>query len=85
MNNSSKTIKGPVFIQYFDPIMRALTELGGSGQRAEIADKIIEERTPNTAESQLLPSGMRRIEKNLDWAKFYLSKYGYIDSSTRGV
>src|SRR5207247_3992455 len=32
-----------------------------------------------------MPSGISRFENQVHWARFYLSKGGYIDSSRRGV
>ena len=35
--------------------------------------------------SAQIASGTPRFSKNIDWARFYLAKAGYIDASTRGV
>jgi restriction system protein len=60
---------------------------GGSGRpdevRSVIADRL------NLTEEQLsepLPSKAQpRFDNQVHWARFYLSKGGYIDSSKRGV
>jgi len=79
-------IKGPKFIQYFQPIIDALVELGGSGQPSEVKKLIAENLSISEEEqSEQISSGASRFSNSVDWARFYLAKAGYIDSSTRGV
>lgn len=78
-------MKGPKFIQYFNPVLKALNELGGSGRPAEIVDYIASTEKIEKKEQETLGSGVPRFEKNINWARFYLAKAGYIDGSTRGV
>ena len=81
-----KSRKGPHFIKYMGPTVEALKELGGSGRPAEVIDWIAN-ALDVTDEHQLevLNSGQTRFENQVHWARFYLSKAGYIDSSQRGV
>jgi len=82
----AKSRKGPHFIKYLGPTVEALKELGGSGRPAEVIDWIAN-ALDVTDEHQLevLSSGQTRFENQVHWARFYLSKAGYIDSSQRGV
>ncbi len=82
----SREPKGPKFIQYFGPLVRAINELGGSGRPEEVEDIIV--RRLNISEeqqSEVINSGSTRLRNQLHWARFYMAKAGYIDSSVRGV
>jgi restriction system protein len=81
-----KSRKGPYFVNYIGPTVEALKDLGGSGQPAEVIDWIAN-ALDVTDEHQLevLKSGQTRFANQVHWARFYLSKAGYIDSSQRGV
>ena len=83
MQNSKK---GPQFVQYFEPVIAALKELGNSGTPAEVRDLIIQKL--NISDDFIdgkLNSGASRFENQVAWARFYLVKAGYLDSSKRGV
>ena len=74
------------FAQYMGPILVALRELGGSARPREVYDavagllKITDEE--RNAENQ---SGTSRFENEVAWARLYLVRTGYLDSSRRGV
>ncbi len=77
---------GPAFVKYFPYVIAALKELGNSGTPAEVRELIAEWlRLSDDEINQQLKSGTSRFRNQVDWAKFYLSKAGYIDSSKRGV
>jgi restriction system protein len=79
-------IRGPQFVQFFQPVIDALMELGGSGQPSEVKEVIADKLSiPDDEQAEQIPSGASRFSKNVDWARFYLAKAGYIDASTRGV
>ena len=79
-------LKGPQFVRYFGPVLDALRELGGSGSPNEVADKIAESlRIPQKQVEELTGSGQQRFLNRVQWARFYLSKDGFISSSERGV
>jgi len=85
MSGNNK-IKGPQFVQYFQPVIDALIELGGSGQPSEVKELIADKlNITDSEQSEQIASGASRFSKNVDWARFYLAKAGFIDSSTRGV
>ncbi len=83
---AGKNPKGPHFVKYFIPVINALKELDGSGHPNEIKDIVAAELKLTEQElSETIASGQTRFGNNVDWARFYLAKGGYIDSSTRGV
>jgi restriction system protein len=78
--------KGPQFVQYFQPVIDALIELEGSGQPSEVKEQIVEKlNITESDQSEQIASGASRFSKNVDWARFYLAKAGFIDASARGV
>ncbi len=82
----SREVKGPQFVRYFGPAIEVLKELGGSGRPAEVKELVTEKLGLSDDEiNETLDSGASRFSNQVDWARFYLSAAGYIDSSTRGV
>jgi restriction system protein len=78
--------KGPQFIRFLGPVIEALQDLGGSGRPAEVVDWIATKLDISEEEQNaLLASGQSRFTNEIHWARFYLAKTGYIDSSKRGV
>lgn len=75
------------FARYIGPVLRAIRELGGSGRPDEVRSVIARDlRISDAEQSEPLPSGVQtRFENQVHWARFYLAKVGYIDSSQRGV
>jgi restriction system protein len=83
---SSNQQKGPQFIRFFQPVINALIELGGSGRPEEVEELIAEKLGLSEEErNEQIPSGQSRFSNKVNWARFYLAKAGLIDSSTRGV
>ena len=78
--------QGAQFLRYMGPVIEALKDLGGSGRPAEVQDWIASHvQVSESDQSELLASGQSRFYNQLHWARFYLAKAGYIDSSKRGV
>jgi restriction system protein len=78
--------KGPQFIRYFQPVINALVELGGSGRPEEVEDVIAEHLGLSEEErNEQIPSGQSRFSNKVNWARFYLVKAELIDASVRGV
>jgi restriction system protein len=75
------------FARYIGPVLQAIRELGGSGRPDEVRTVIARNLgISDTEQSEPLPSGVQtRFENQVHWARFYLAKAGYIDSSQRGV
>jgi hypothetical protein len=83
---NKKTVSSQ-FAKYIGPVLQAIRELGGSGRPDEVRMVIARNLGISDAEqSEPLPSGVQtRFENQVHWARFYLAKAGYIDSSQRGV
>jgi restriction system protein len=75
------------FARYLGPVLQAIRELGGSGRPDEVRTVIARNlRISEAEQSEPLPSGVQtRFENQVHWARFYLAKAGFIDSSQRGV
>jgi restriction system protein len=77
---------GPRFVRYFQPVLRALVALGGSGRPAEVRARVIEDlKLAPEIQDETSASGGSRLSNHIAWARFYLAKAGLIDSSERGV
>jgi restriction system protein len=84
--NKISRSKGPQFIRFFRPIIEVLKETGGSGTAAEVLDHVIEKMSISESEQLVTnKNGQSRVRNQIYWAKFYLAKAGYIDSSKRAV
>ncbi len=80
------TARGPQFVRYFAPVIEALKELGGSGRPSEVREVIAQRLKISEQERAIInKSGASHFENRVHWARFYLAKAGYLDSSTRGV
>ena len=74
------------FVRFFIPLQEVLIDLGGSGSPDEAYAGIIEKlNIPEHEQQELMKSGQTRVYNQIHWARFYLAKAGYIDSSKRGV
>ncbi len=79
-------MKGPQFIKYFVPVIQALKELGNSGTPSEVREVIIKNlKIPDSVLNEQVKSGTSRFDNKVAWARFYLAKAGYLNSSKRGV
>jgi restriction system protein len=77
---------GPKFVQFFDPVLKALKQLGGSARPGEVVEIVA--RLKNISEAQrqeVLQSGALRFDNQIAFARQYLVWGGYLDSSKRGV
>jgi restriction system protein len=79
----------PQYHAFFNPVLRALKALGGSGSIKEIDDHVIDSMKFSNDAIEIMhdPEGGNKteIEYRLGWARTYLKKYGLIDNSSRGV
>jgi len=79
-------IEGAQFVRYFGPVLDALRGLGGSGTPDEVVSRVASGLAlPDSVQNDLLPSGQSRFRNQVAWARFYLVREGYIDSSRRGI
>ncbi|MCH7619367.1 MAG: winged helix-turn-helix domain-containing protein [Candidatus Marinimicrobia bacterium] len=68
------------------PVVKALIELGGRARAIDVTEKVIAKLNPSIDDMQKLPSGPRRIEKQIHWARNTLSIKGVIlRNSPRGI
>jgi restriction system protein len=78
--------KGPGFIRFIKPILKVLTQSGGSGTPSEIVDRAIELAGISEEEQEAVnKNGQSRIKNQVHWARQYLVWADLIDSSKRGV
>ena len=78
----------PTFDELFNPLIRALHALGGSGSIQELYDKVVElERLPEAVISQPHneDTDLTEVGYRLAWARSYLKKFGLLENSKRGV
>lgn len=77
------------FHELFNPTIRALHQLGGSGTNQEIHDKavVILELSDDEIAELHKPgqSNQTRIAYRLAWARTWLKRYGLLENSSRGV
>lgn len=81
-----KKEEGSQFVRYFGPLLDALRGLGGSGSPDEVVERIARDlKLSDEVQNELLPSGEPRYRNQVAWARFYLVREGFLDSSRRGV
>jgi len=86
MSKKSTELEGSQFVRYFGPVLHALRELGGSGTPREVIEQIARDLSlPDEVQNELMNSGEPRFPNQVAWARFYLTKAGYLDSSRRGI
>ncbi len=78
--------KGPRFVRFFGALLDALRTLGGSGSPEEVKRQIVKDQGIKLTElAGTLASGKGRVSNDIDWARFYLAKGGYVNSSQRAL
>ena len=86
MSRRAKQVEGAQFVQWFGPVLDALRALGGSGTPDEVVDHIATAlKIPDEQLNETLASGELRFRNQVQWARFYLTREGLLDSSRRGV
>ncbi len=79
-------IEGAQFLLYFGPLLDALRSLGGSGTPSEVVEQIAKDlELSDEVQNELIGSGRTRFANQVAWARFYLIREGYLESSKRGV
>ena len=76
----------PKYTDYMIPLLEVLRELDGSGNRAQILSLIAKKL--NLSEDYLSrrqKTGELVYKNRTDWAKYYLAKAGYINTSKSGI
>ena len=82
----SKTTNCPQVRFFYEPTLRALNELGGSGSNEEIYNRVV---TITNLQNDVLDVmhnfTMTEVEYRLAWARTYLKNYGAIENSKHRV
>lgn len=77
---------GSQFARYLNPLLLALKQLGGSAKPAEARAAVAEfMQLPDQVLEDRIESGSSRFGNQVAWARYYLVRSGYLDSSRRGV
>jgi len=77
--------KGPEFAKWITPLVEALKQMGGSATPKEVIMSIAKSRAISKDILEVtLPSGAKRFNNQVQWARQYLAWEGVIDKSTRG-
>lgn len=76
----------PKYDELFNPLLRALRELGSSASVAELEDRVASLLQLSEEDIATIHKGNHtRLSYNLAWARTYLKKFSLIDNSSRGV
>jgi len=79
----------PQYHGFFNPLLKALILLGGSGSIEEINEKTIELSGLNDSLLKKMhdpdAGNETEVEYRLAWARTYLKQYGLLNNSSRGV
>ena len=70
----------------FNPVLKALKELGGSGSISEIEEEVIQIlNLGEDAINEIHRESTTKLAYRLAWARNYLKRYGLVENSSRGV
>jgi restriction system protein len=76
----------PTYDGLFNPLLRAMRELGGSASVSEQEDKVVEVLGLSDDEAAEIHRGNRtKLSYRLAWARNYLKRVGLLENSARGV
>lgn len=82
----SKTTNCPQVRFFYEPTLRALNELGGSGSNEEIYNRVVAiTNLANDVLDAMHNFTMTEVEYRLAWARTYLKNYGAIENSKHRV
>ena len=76
----------PSYKHFFEPTLKALDMLGGSGSNEEIYKKVLEiTNLPKEVVEEMHTFTMSEVEYRLMWARTYLKNFGAVENSKQGV
>ncbi len=76
----------PTYDNLYNPLIRALKELGGSGSVSEIEEKVAEIlKLSENDINEIHRNSTTKLNYRLAWTRNYLKRYGIIENSTRAV
>ncbi len=83
---SKKSTTAARFSQFLQPTLDAIKDLGGSARPSEVKEWILNKLSlPDDYLKEINKGGESRFGNDVDWARFYLVRTGYLDASKRGV
>ncbi len=84
---NGKKLSNAAFLRWFNPLIQALRDLGGSGTPAEARAKIVENEQLSDEEVNAIrgKNNVNKFENEVAFARSYLVNAGYIDKSIYGV
>lgn len=84
---NGKKISKATFLRWFQPLLQALRDLGGSATPKEAREKIIENENLTEEEVSITrgKTNVNKFENEVAFARSYLAKAGYIDKSKYGI
>jgi len=84
-----KSTSIPAYYEFFNPTLKALRSLGGSGSIEEINNTALEIIGINEKNIEDLHHPERNtltvVKERLSWSRSYLKKFGLIENSSRGI
>jgi len=76
----------PKYYELFNPLLTALTVLGGSSSIQELEESVAKVMNLSERDVSEIHQGNRtKFSYNLAWARTYLKRYGLLENSDRGV
>jgi restriction system protein len=76
----------PKYDDLFNPLLKAIHELGGSASVIEIEEKVADLLNLSDGDINEIHRGNRtKLSYRLAWARNYLKRYGLLYNSTRGI
>lgn len=76
----------PKYYELFNPLLKALRELGGSASNTELEESVSRILSlPEEDINQIHKGNRTKFSYNLAWARTYLKRYGLLENSDRGV
>jgi len=76
----------PTYDKLFNPLLKAMQSLGGSGSVSEIDDSVAEILKLTDDEiNEIHRRNTTKLSYRLAWARNYLKRYGLLENSSRGV
>jgi restriction system protein len=76
----------PTYDDLFNPLIKAMHELGGSGSVAEIEEKVAEILGLTEKDiAEIHRNSQTKLSYRLAWARNYLKRYGVLENSARAV
>lgn len=78
--------EGPQFVRFFGDVLDAVRDLGGAATAKEVRSLVLKKRAiPEVELAETTKAGVPRVINQIDWARFYLTKAGLLESPKRGV